>query len=115
MSREVGLPAVLAYQRRQLPTLVGGLRHVRLRRLVGPPLHEPGPSGVLGSHPRQRPPSGSAVLITAEPWTRFDDPWLGRPICLSAFPIFSVRQRWRDGVAPVLMAGWSIGTVESRG
>jgi hypothetical protein len=58
MSREVGLLVVLAYERRQPPTLVGGLRHVQPRRLVGLSLHESSPSGVLGLHPRQRPPSG---------------------------------------------------------
>ena len=52
MSREVGLPAVLAYQRRQLPTRVGGSRRVRPKRLVGPSLHESGPSEVPGLHPR---------------------------------------------------------------
>jgi hypothetical protein len=67
MSREVGLPTVLAYEGRQLPTLVGGLCRVRPRRLVGLSLHESSSSGVPGLHPHQRPPSGSAVLIIAEP------------------------------------------------
>ena len=67
MSWEFGLPAVLAYEGRQLPTLAGGLCRVRPRRLVGLSLHESSPSGVPGLHPRQRSPSGSAVLIIAEP------------------------------------------------
>ena len=67
VSREVGLPAVLAYERRQPPTLVGGPHRIQPRRLVGLSLHESSQSGVPGLHPRQRPLSGSAILIIAEP------------------------------------------------
>jgi hypothetical protein len=56
VSREVGLPALLAYQRRQLPTLVGGLRRVWPRRLVGLFLHESGPSGGPGFTPPSEAP-----------------------------------------------------------
>jgi len=52
MSREVGLPAVLAYQRRQLPTLVGGPHCARPRRLVGLSLPASSSSGIPGLHPR---------------------------------------------------------------
>jgi hypothetical protein len=54
VSRGIRLPAVLAYQRRQLPTLVGGPCRVRPRRLVGLPLRESSPSGVTGLHPRHK-------------------------------------------------------------
>ena len=67
VSPEVGLPAVLAYERRQPPTLVGGPCRVQPKRLDGLSLDESSPSGVPSLHPRQRPPSGSAVLITVEP------------------------------------------------
>jgi len=115
VSREVGLPAVLAYEGKQQPTLDGGPHRVQPSRLVRLPLCESGPLGVPGLHPRQRPPSGSAILIIWSHWTWFDDLWLGRPVRLSAFSAFGGRQRWRDGVAPVLMAGWSAGTAESQG
>ena len=52
MSREVGLPAVLAYEGRQLPTPVGGPRRIQPRRLAGPPLCKSGPLGIPGLHPR---------------------------------------------------------------
>ena len=116
VSREVGLPAALPYERRQLPTRVDGPCRARPWEFVGlPPL-------------RVRPVRGPGFIppLEAPKWLcdfcnhgaaglGFDDPWPGRPIRLPLFLAFGVCQCWRDGIVPVLMAGRGAGTVESRG
>ena len=84
--------------------------------LLGFLLYESGPSGAPGLHPRQWPPEWLYDFCNCgATGLGLDDPWPGRPIRLPVFPAFGVRQCWRDGVVPVLMAGWSAGTVESQG
>ena len=72
-------------------------------------LYESGPSGAPGLYPRQRPPSGSVILIIAESLNLvLTTPDRGIPsncLCLSAF---GVLQRWRDGVWPALMVDWAL-------
>jgi len=84
--------------------------------LLGFLLYESGPSGAPGLHPRQRPPEWLCDFCNRGA-TRLglDDPWRRCPIRLPVFPAFGVRQCWRDGIVPVLMAGRGAGTVESRG
>jgi hypothetical protein len=62
----VRLIAVLAYEGRQLPMLVGGPRHIHPRRLAGTTLYKTGLLRIPGLHPRQRPLSGSVILIIVE-------------------------------------------------